>query len=555
MNARKQSSLLVLTLVLAFGLVFQSQAASYPAPIKYRQLMTKIVDETSLQGWPPGHETAGRYIEEIVASPDNNIVAFTVVVEYEIYKDKRLYVLGNGGQLVDCTPYLIEAGVDPNDVYGLKMSHDGLRIFFFGKYGEDIYYLIPWFIWEVYPAFKGLFFGDFRVPYTVNYDGTKLFFKHVAGPPGFTIPGLYYANVGDATYTAHLMMAMSKLPGTQNINLLRYLGSSQYGGSLLLTWYSSISNTTAMWRVPTPLNPPNLSGDPIKVPLEDHPMVWAESSLPNKIVASQLGAPEGQTSALYAYQDNGQNERLYYVDLISGEKKRLLSADGGGFSFPALFDDGYFCRIARFSGPFRKATRVNLLTGEQRDTHSYWFGESNTPHYLTDLTDSARYYFMASKPVDQTARIHQIDMGTSASYGWAPNISSISFSKSAWAYEDSTPLTVSAQITDPKGPTNLQYVYMQVLVDGLEMPAWLTNGWKPITEAQMFDSGGKVFTCTSTLYKLSSFFTHYRLPHEVGIRIIAKNKDSHYMIADTTITLTTRGALSVPAINALLLLD
>jgi hypothetical protein len=235
MNTGKQSCLFVLTLVLALGLVFQTQAASYPAPIKYRQLMTKIVDETSLRGWPVGYETVGRHIDEIVASPDNNIVAFTV--KLDIYKDKRLYVLGNGGQLIDCTPYLAEAGVNPNDVYGLKMSHDGLRIFFFGKYGEDIYYLIPWFIWKVYPAFKGLAGGDGRVPYTVNYDGTRLFFKHVINPGSLeAVPGLFYADVGDPTFTPHMMMPMTKLPGIQNSNVLRYLGSSQYGGSLLCTY-------------------------------------------------------------------------------------------------------------------------------------------------------------------------------------------------------------------------------------------------------------------------------------------------------------------------------
>ena len=57
------------------------------------------------------------------------------------------------------------------------------------------------------------------------------------------------------------------------------------------------------------------------------------------------------------------------------------------------------------------------------------------------------------------------------------------------------------------------------------------------------------------MQKWSEFYTHYRLPHEVGIRIIAKNQDAHYMIADTTITLTTGGALSGGAINSLLLLD
>ena len=263
--------------------------------------------------------------------------------------------------------------MNPNDVYGLRMSHNGNRIFFFGKYGEDIYYLEPWFNWEVRPAFKGLAGGDGRLPYTVHYDGSKLFFKHVTTPGGIAVPGLYYADVGDTTFTPHLMMPMSKLPGNHDTNFLWYLGSSEYGGSLLCRWYSSTTNSQAMWRVPTPSNPPNPSGNPIKVPLEDHNGVWDNSDLHNKIVASQIGTPEGTASALYAYRDSGQPDKLYYVDLISGEKKRLLTADGGGFTFPTLYDDGYFTRVARFTGPYHKATRVNLLTGEQRDTHSYWF--------------------------------------------------------------------------------------------------------------------------------------------------------------------------------------
>jgi hypothetical protein len=548
----------VLMLGLAMAVVLPAHGANYPAPIKYRQAMTKIVDETGLRGWPVGHENDGRHIEEIVASPTNNILAF--IVKLDIYSDRRLYVRGNGTELVDCTPYLNAAGVDPNKVYGLRMSHDGNRIFFFGTYGTDIYYLIPWSIWEVHPAFKGLAGGDGRLPYTVHYDGSKLFFKHVTSSGGISVPGLYYANVGDPTFTPHLMMPMSKLPGDQNTNLLWYLGSSEYGGSLLCKWYSTISNSQAMWRIPTPSNPPNPSGDPIKVPLEDHNAVWDNSDLNNKIVASQIGAPEGASSALYAYRDSGQLDKLYYVDLISGEKKRLLTADGGGFTFPTLYDNGYFTRVARFSGPYHKATRVNLLTGEQRDTLSYWFGESNTPYYLTDLVDDssgtfARFYYMGSKPVSQTARIHQVDMtAPPGGNGVAPLISSISFNKQQWAYEDTSPLTVTAQISDPKGRDNLQYVYMQVLVDGLEMPAWLTNGYKPITEAQMFDSGSNgIFTCTSELYKISSFYTHYRLPHEVGVRIIVKNKDANYMIADTTITITTHGAATVPAVLPLLL--
>ncbi len=180
----KLNCLLIAPLLILAG-ALAAHGGSYPAPIKYRQIMTKIVDETQLQGWPgDGYETVGRHIEEIVASPTNNHLAFTV--KLDIYSDKRLYVRGNGTDLVNCTPYLNAAGVTPDNVYGLRMSHDGNRIFFFGVYGQDIYYLIPWFVWEVHPAFKGLAGSDGRVKYTVNYDGTRLFFKHVTSPGGIS---------------------------------------------------------------------------------------------------------------------------------------------------------------------------------------------------------------------------------------------------------------------------------------------------------------------------------------------------------------------------------
>ena len=51
MNARKQSCLLVLTLVLALGLVCQSQAASYPAPTKYKQTMVRVFTESQVSDW------------------------------------------------------------------------------------------------------------------------------------------------------------------------------------------------------------------------------------------------------------------------------------------------------------------------------------------------------------------------------------------------------------------------------------------------------------------------------------------------------------------------
>jgi hypothetical protein len=334
MKALRMVMLLVLVLVPVIWGIHQAEAATYLATINYRERIVKLLEESQFQGWPSGAETAGRHIEEVVAHREGTPVAFTV--KLDIYSDKRLYVYGNGTQLVDCTPYLNAAGINPSSVYGLRWSHEGNRLFFLVANTYDMYYLVPWFIWKVYPAFKGVpDQGWVPWPYSVNYEGTRIFFKGVLNHEA----GLYYVNVGDSTYTLHPMMLMSQLPGPQNWNVLRFLGASWEGGSLLCTYFGSAAgNSIAMWRVPTPSNPPNPSQAPVKVPNEEHTWVWAESD-PNKIIDSGIGTPEGHATALYTYQDSG-NEMLYYVDLISGEKRQLLSADGGIYLFPTLLTTG-----------------------------------------------------------------------------------------------------------------------------------------------------------------------------------------------------------------------
>jgi hypothetical protein len=556
MKALGRSLLLVLVLIPVTWGIHQSEAATYPATIKHYQTMTKLLDETQLRGWPSGLETAGRHIEEMVAHRDGADLAFTVTLD--AYSDKHLYVLTNGlAELVDCTSALNAAGINPNNVYGLHWSHEK-RLFFLVANTYDMYYYL--LSDKVYPAFKGVpDQGWVPWPYSVNYEGTRLFFKGALNGAG----GLYYSDVPgpsdpNPTYTLHPMMLMSQLPGPQNWNVLRFLGASWEGGSLLCTYFGSAAgNSIAMWRVPTPLLPPNPSQAPVKVLDEEHTSVWgSESNIPDKIIDSGIGSADGgPASVLYACQDSGQNEKLYYYSRGT-DSKQLLSADGGSFLFPTLYDDGYFARFARFTSPGHKATVVNLLTGEQRDTHSSLFAESSLlygSYYLTDLTDDssghlANHYFMASKIGSPAlARLDLIDMAPF--YRWAPIIDIISFSKPLWLFDGTMPLTITVHVTDPTG-LNILWVNVLALVDGLEQPVWLSG--KPFVEGQLTDQGGGVYTFTTTLNKSSNFFTNFKLPKDVGIRIIAKNAGEHYGIADTTIRITTRAALSSAATIMLL---
>jgi hypothetical protein len=135
----------------------------------------------------------------------------------------------------------------------------------------------------------------------------------------------------------------------------------------------------------------------------------------------------------------------------------------------------------------------------------------------------------------------------------APYIDSISFSAPVWLFAGTTPLTITVHVIDPNPTPSLLWVNLLALVDGLEQPVWL-NG-KHFVEGQLTDQGGGVYTITTTLNKLSNFFTKYKLPKDVGLRIIAKNKGEHYGIADTVIRVTTSGAISTPVVTTPLLLD
>jgi hypothetical protein len=115
MNIRKQGSLLVLSLMLAFGLVFQSQAASYPAPIKYNQTMVRVFTESQVSGWL---STYGRYFPEMAVSANGAKIGFTVRIEST--NDKRLYVANaDGTGLMDVTGS-VPAGKLPKDVTSLR---------------------------------------------------------------------------------------------------------------------------------------------------------------------------------------------------------------------------------------------------------------------------------------------------------------------------------------------------------------------------------------------------------------------------------------------------
>ncbi len=282
--------------------------------------------------------------------------------------------------------------------------------------------------------------------------------------------------------------------------------------------------------------------------------IWDEQDLPNTIVSAN------GSKILYGYKDASTPRQLHLVDSASGAKSFILQTSSG-LSWPNLSADASLARIS--AGGF-KASRIDLKTLAARDTASYWFDEYGTigeSAGLSDITLDNRSYFLASKKAANNAAIHRIDMAPT-DFSQAPNITNIAFNRTFLPFDDTKFITVTAQLSDAKGLGNLQWVRILPLWDGVEfpegviyMPLWFGSGTSTTTVRT-----GTWWRGTASIPIIPSLLTSganstpwNRLPKKVGLRLIAKNKDSHYTIADTEFMVGNPGGLSIPATLLLLL--
>ena len=358
--------------------------------------------------------------------------------------------------------------------------------------------------------------------------------------------GLYSCPVGG---TPAIVFNIDQITHTVDWNL-RYLGSGK-GGPLFFTfdqdyWTAWGSHDFFMYKT---------GATPTKLPNETHPYIWDEQNLPNTIVSAD------GSKILYGYKDASTPRQLHLVDTATGAKSFILQTSSG-FYWPTLSPDASLARIS--TGGF-KASRIDLKTLAARDTASYWFVEYGTigeSAGLSDITLDNRSYFLASKKAANNAAIHRIDMAPT-DFSQAPNITNIAFNRTFLPFDDTKFITVTAQLSDAKGLGNIEWVRILPLWDGVEfpegviyMPLWFGCGadlYDDGTHGDLVAGDGIYTNNTITVQKWSEFYTRNRLPKKVGLRLIAKNKDSHYTIADTEFMVGNPGGLSIPATLHLLL--
>lgn len=531
----------MLPLVLVLGLVFQSQAASYPAPTKYKQTMVRVFTESQVNDWLP---TYGRHFQEMALSANGAKIGFTVKLDN--YSDKKFYVANaDGTGLADVTGS-VPTGKLPKDVTSLQMNDTGTRLFFRDYPSGSIYYLDTASPYNSHVALLGATVVDARKPYTLDAVGNTLFLKHnVVDSEGFSHNGLYSCPVGG---TPAILFNIDQIPHTVDYTL-RYLGSGK-GGPLFFTfdqdyWNHLVVPDFFMYKT---------GATPTRLPDETHTYIWDEQDLPNSIVSAD------GSKILYGYKDTSTPRQLHLVDSATGAKSFILQTSSN-FSWATLSPDASLARIS--AGGF-KASRIDLKTLAARDTTSYWFDEYGTigaSAGLSDITLDNRSYYLASKKAANNAAIHRIDMAPT-DFSQAPNITNIAFNRTFLPFDDTKFITVTAQLSDVKGLGNLAWVHILPLWDGVEFPEGVIYMPLKFGSDLLYDDGshgdlvagdGIYTNDTITINKWSEFYVRNRLPKKVGLRLIAKNKDSHYTIADTEFMVGNPGGRSVPPTLQLLL--
>jgi hypothetical protein len=491
----------------------------YAAAIEYKQTMVRVLQESDVQGWPGGgYETSGRHTESVAVSANGAKVGF--VVKLNVYSDRHIYVMnGDGTGLVDLT-----GNVPAGAAFGtLQLNDDGSRLFFWDYGAGNIYYFDTSPPYACHAAYKpdAFWIGSTR-SYGLNSAGTVIYLKHFWNVGDISHYGLVSTVVGTNVLTPVVDVLNLTPPKTVDYSL-DFLDAARSGGRLLLTYYPDYwhDRDKVMWET-GPLQP---------MPNESHYGIWDNNT---SLQWCHIMTSDGG-KALYLFMDTDSKPELHILNLNTGSKSLLVQLDSGldNLQYPALSPDG---SIARWGSYGYYYTRRVIATGEMRDTFSYWFPEAGAIGYgnPTDITANNRYYYLgASDPAGKSC-IHRIDMAP-ASTAPASDITSITFGQPQLIYRDSTPVTVTVNVSDTNGVDNILSVKMHTLVDGREYHPGQV--YEPLVYyAPLTNNGGGVYTGTIYPDTNCSFYTTYTLPKPVGVRIVVRNKDEHYTIADTSIT-------------------
>ncbi len=540
-------SALILCLVLV-GFTSTSHA-QYEAPILFKQTISQIVVTDQVDGWPPGHETSiWRSFNGVVASADASKVFFSVCVRYSYPDVCRAFVANSDGTgLQDVSAIFPSNLVSSTWGWGnMVINDDGSEVFIRAQTDDGKVYIqyLDTSTLTTGQAVSQWWWSGYFDWYTANSSASRLYTgKHDWGyndSLGRNLRGLGYTNRNGL---ATQYMDIYDLPCfglCNNLNGLYFMGSSVQGDHSFFSWTSnyegnaSINNRSAMWHT-------TLAGPAHKLTTEDH--LWVDQGDWRGVCT------EDGSTAVYQYlHRSGDPKEIHVVDVATGTERFISSTTDLNPVHTFITRDGHYLFAQGSKGEYgyHYNTLYDLEGGGARDSWSYhipW------PNDYSNITDDNRYYF-----VSRNEALYRVDMG-GGEFGKAPNVNSISFSEPYLWHDASAQIGIEVDISDAQGVSNVEWVRLDVLVEGFEEPDFYmprlplafpaTDGdWTLLHDDGTHGdvtAGDGTFTHDAIATRKGSYddwntwFTNFSLPHDVGIRIVVKDLDGNYTTADTNL--------------------
>jgi hypothetical protein len=516
--------------------------------ILQRVYMKCLLSENWVADWIGRNPT----IKEIARSGNGEKIAFTV--EMSDPWEKRLYTMnGDGTGLTDITGALPGAVDNALKVQRLQYDATGSRLFYVWNWLTDLYYCEGG---SSHLVIDGITNADTNKPFAIDDSGQKLFFRDARWneQQQKTLRGLFAVTAGGSP---QLIVDIDELPCDDDpppsswYSRLKLLDCSGDGNILFFRWVTGISSLgkQTMFKF-------EAGGSPQPYPDEEHDQIWTSAyGLRNKIT-NTTGA-----TVLYAYRDTGQPWTLSLVS-SSGNHTIARTNDSNGFAFVSM--DRSQTDWVRFYARFGFRHTLDAPFDFKRDTWSAhipgsdpFSGEflATDIHVLTDFWDTPVSYFAATREGGETDRIYSVTVKKQADISWSFGIVDIYYDRLPLYVDDSMPLKLFAKIHHSGGLGEIYWVKMHALTAGREYFDWKLdypdfNNTAPIhydpglnDDGDFGDeeAGDGIFTNNTIRVRPDSgFYSEYGFPCYPGSRVVMRDMESNYFIADTWLKVDER---------------
>jgi hypothetical protein len=538
-------------------------AAWYSTAIEHKQANTVILDREDLKGWPADAPNSDdRQFTGVTVSGGGTKVLFSACA----------YYTASG---TECRPFVVDSNgtglqdgsaVFPADLVSRSWGWGNLRINdagsrFFVKVQRYEYLVINEMQVNYFDIPAGTvgraqtdgFYPDGAWWFNINATGSRFYEGEYDNGPS---EGFWYTNFGGSKTLIFDVASLPCDPASilcDSLNLSAFLGSSAQNDRTFFSWTHKFlgnahaDNRAAMWVS-------DLSGNKHQLTSDEHYWVWE---------GDWRGVSNGAgTKALYGrVHTSGDPYQLFVVDVATGTEQ-LVTWSPSVSNYPVTFmtrSGRYvFARGESGDAGFHYHTLIDLSKGGERDTWSYYLPPS---WEVSNITNDDRYYYVTAPPPGSSygQLLYRVDTAatTVADFTQAPNLTAIECTAPALIHADGVTVAFTAQVTDAQGLSNIDWVNLSVLVDGREEPPW-PMGREPLAfptgdpgATLMYDdgthgdavAGDGIFTFDAVATRkgdyegFNTWYSHFSLPHDVGIRIIAKDKDENFTIADTRLTI------------------